>query len=159
MPRLSWDEYFMKIVDVVKERGTCDRGRSGAVTVIDKKIITTGYVGSPPGQPHCDEVGHLMQRAIDEEGQEAMHCIRTLHAEENAILQAAEFGVSLKGATLYCSMTPCYHKCAMKIVQVGIVRVVAQRRYHADRLSLQLFEEAGVQLDILKDEVEKYENQ
>jgi dCMP deaminase len=158
MSRPNWDEYFMEITDTVAKRATCDRGKSGAITVFDKKILTTGYVGSPPGQPHCDEVGHLMREVIDEEGNKSMHCIRTLHAEENAILQAAEVGISLRGATLYCKMTPCY-RCAMKIVRVGIVRVVAKRKYHADRLSVQLFREVGVQLDVLEDKVEKYRNQ
>ncbi len=158
MSRPSWDEYFMEIVDTVAKRGTCDRGMGGAITVIDKKIMTTGYVGSPPGQPHCDDVGHLMREVIDENGNKSMHCIRTLHAEENAILQAAEFGISLRGATLYCTMTPCY-SCAMKIVRVGIIRVVARRRYHAEKLSLKLFKDTEVQLDILENRVEEYENQ
>jgi len=156
--RPSWDEYFLQITDDIGKRSTCDRGRSGAIIVIDKKIITTGYVGSPPGQPHCDEVGHLMREVIDEDGNKSMHCIRTLHAEENAILQAAEFGVSVKGGTIYCKMTPCY-RCAMAIVRVGIVRVVARRRYHAEALSIELFKNAGVQLDILEDKVEEYEKQ
>lgn len=101
MGRPSWDEYFIDLVDTVARRSTCDRGRSGAITVINNKIITTGYAGSPSGQPHCDEVGHLMREMIDEEGNKSMHCIRTLHAEENAILQAAEEGKRLKGATLF----------------------------------------------------------
>jgi dCMP deaminase len=156
--RPSWDEYFMGISDSVAKRATCDRGKSGSIIVRDKKILTTGYVGSPPGMPHCDDVGHLMREVIDEEGHKSMHCIRTLHAEENAILQAAEFGICLKGATLYCKMTPCY-RCAMKIVRVGIVRVVAKRRYHADELSVKLFKDVKIQLDILEDKVEKYKNQ
>jgi len=156
MTRPSWDEYFKDLVDTVARRSTCDRGRSGAVIVINNKIITTGYAGSPPGQPHCDEVGHLMREVIDEEGNKSMHCIRTLHAEENAILQAAEEGKRVKGATLFCSMTPCY-RCAKMIVTVGIVRVVAKRRYHAERMSVELFKEVGVQLDICEDKVEEYE--
>ncbi len=159
MSRPSWDEYFMGIVEAVSKRATCDRGRSGALITKDKKILTTGYVGSPAGLPHCDEVGHLMYKFIDDKGKESSHCIRTLHAEENAILQAAEFGISLKGATLYCDMTPCFHRCAMKIVRVGIIRVVARKKYHADELSVELFKKAGVQLDVLEDKVEIYENQ
>ncbi|MFH1581274.1 MAG: cytidine/deoxycytidylate deaminase family protein [Pseudomonadota bacterium] len=157
--RLSWEEYFMDIVDVVAKRATCDRGRSGAIIVMNRRIIATGYVGSPPGQPHCDEVGHLMWKTIDDQGQESNHCIRTLHAEENAILQAAEFGVSVKGATLFCKMTPCFQRCAMKIVRVGIVRVVAQRKYHAGARSEKLFKDAGVELKILENKVEEYRNQ
>lgn len=156
--RANWDEYFMGIVDEVAERGTCDRGRSGAVIVVDKRIVTTGYVGSPPGQPHCDKVGHLLHEVIDENGNKSMHCIRTIHAEENAILQAAKYGISLKDGTLYCTMTPCF-SCAKMIVSVGIVRVVAKRRYHAERLSLELFRDAQVRLDILENKVEEYKNQ
>lgn len=156
--RISWDEYFIGIVEAVSKRGTCDRGKGSAIIVIDKRIVTTGYVGAPPGQPHCDEVGHLMQEVIDENGNKSMHCIRTIHAEENAILQAAKYGISLRGGTLYCTMTPCFN-CAKMIVSVGLKRVVAKKRYHAERLSLEQFRNAKVQLDILEDKVEEYENQ
>jgi len=156
--RATWDEYFMKVADTVAERGTCDRGKSGAIIVVDKRIISTGYVGSPPGQPHCDEAGHMMREVIDEEGNKSMHCIRTVHAEENAILQAAKYGISLKGGTLYCKMTPCFN-CAKMIVSVGITRVVAKRRYHTEGLSVELFKNAGIQLEILEDRMEEYSNQ
>lgn len=156
--RISWDEYFLQIIDMVAQRGTCDRGRSGSVIVIDRRIVTTGYVGSPPGQPHCDEAGHLMREVMDSEGNVSKHCIRTLHAEENAILQAARYGISLKGATLYCKMTPCFN-CAKMIISVGIKRVVAKKRYHADTLSLELFKNTGVELDIIENEIEEYEDQ
>jgi len=156
--RKNWDEYFMDIADIVAERGTCDRGKSGAVIVINKRIVATGYVGSPPGQPHCDEVGHLMREVIDENGNKSMHCVRTVHAEENAILQAARYGIPLEGGTIYCKMTPCFN-CAKMIVSVGIKRVVAKRRYHAEGLSIELFKNAGVELKIIEDKVEEYENQ
>jgi dCMP deaminase len=155
---MSWDDYFLEITEAVGKRGTCDRGKAGAVIVVDKRIIATGYVGAPSGLPHCDEVGHLMREVIDENGNKSMHCIRTLHAEENTMLQAAKHGVKLEGGTLYCKMTPCYN-CAKKIVQVGIKRVVAQRRYHAEALSIQLFQEAGVRLEIVENVFEEYENQ
>lgn len=158
MPRLSWDEYFMKLADIVGERGTCDRGRSGAVIVVNKRVLATGYVGSPPGMPHCDDVGHLMRDVIDEQGNKSKHCVRTLHAEENAILQAAEYGIAIKGGTIYCKMIPCY-RCAMDIIRVGIKRVVAKKRYHAGELSEQIFKEAGVELVILENEIEEYKNQ
>ncbi len=157
--RPDWESFFMGIVEALGIRATCNRGKSGALIVKDNKILVTGYVGSPPGQPHCDEVGHLMWKTIDDQGKESNHCVRTLHAEENAILQAAEFGISVKGATLYCKMTPCFQRCAMKIVRVGIVRVVAKRKYHAGERSEKLFRDAGVELAILEDRVEKYENQ
>lgn len=148
----------MKVADTVAERGTCDRGKSGSVIVFDKRILCTGYVGSAPGQPHCDDVGHLMQEVIDETGKKTMHCVRTIHAEENAILQAAKNGVSLDGATVYCKMTPCF-RCARMIVSVGIKRVVAKKRYHADEPSVKLFKDAGIQFEVLQNEVEQYENQ
>ena len=148
----------MTIVGAAAGRATCDRGRSGAIIVKDKRIIATGYVGSPPGLPHCDEDGHLIREVINEEGKKSMHCIRTLHAEQNAILQAARYGVSINGATLYCTMTPCFN-CAKMIVAVGVKRVVVGGRYHADGLSVELFNVAGVKLDILEDAVVKYDNQ
>jgi len=155
MTRLSWDDYFLEITDTVGKRGTCDRGKAGAIIVVYKRIVATGYVGAPSGLPHCDEAGHLMRDVIDENGNKSSHCIRTLHAEENAMLQAAKHGVKLEGGTVYCKMTPCFN-CAKKIVQVGIKRVVARRRYHADVLSIQLFQEAGVQLKIIEDVFEEY---
>ena len=105
--RPSWDEYFLGLMDEVGNRATCDRGRSGCIVVRDKQIVCTGYVGSPPGFPHCDEAGHLMKGVIEEDGTSRMHCVRTIHAEQNAICQAARHGISLKGSTLYCKMEPC----------------------------------------------------
>ena len=85
---------------------------------------------SPPGMPHCDEAGHLLRKVIDEDGQVRQHCVRTIHAEENAIIQAAKFGVSIEGSTLYCKMEPC-RACAMSIVAAGIKKVVCEKHYHA----------------------------
>lgn len=158
MSRPTWDKYFMQVADTVAERGTCDRGKSGSVIVLDKRIVATGYVGSPPGQPHCDDVGHMMRDVIDETGNRSSHCVRTIHAEENAILQAAKNGIALKGGTIYCKMTPCFN-CARMIVSVGIKRVVAKKRYHVEGLSLSLFKDAGVQLEILHNEIEQYTKQ
>ena len=155
--RPSWDEYFTEISHTVATRGTCDRGRSGCVIVRDKRILTTGYVGSPPGMPHCDEAGHQMAEFLDEEGKRSQHCIRTVHAEQNAIAQAARFGISLAGATLYCKMEPCY-VCARLIISCGIVRVVAEKRYHRGEMTRSMFQQAGVQLDVIYDEVERYQN-
>jgi dCMP deaminase len=156
--RPSWDDYFLNLLDPIGSRGTCDRGRSGAVIVgPEHTIIATGYVGAPPGQPHCDEVGHLMQTVI-RDGKESHHCVRTLHAEENAILQCAKDGISVKGATIYTKMVPCYN-CAMRIVRVGIKRVVALKRYHADEMSIKLFRDAEVNLVIMDNTIEQYSNQ
>jgi dCMP deaminase len=156
--RPSWDEYFLGLVDQVASRATCDRGRSGCVVVRNKRIICTGYVGSPSGLPHCDEAGHDMKQLIDEDGTARQHCVRTVHAEQNAICQAARYGLQLDGTTLYCSMEPC-RVCAMLIASAGIARVVAKRRYHAGQDTRQILSAAGVELDILDDVVESYAGQ
>ncbi|MBC8478551.1 MAG: cytidine/deoxycytidylate deaminase family protein [Candidatus Delongbacteria bacterium] len=154
--RPSWDQYFLHLVDEVAQRATCDRGRSGCLIVREKRILATGYVGSPPGQPHCDEVGHLLRQVIDENGDNREHCVRTIHAEQNAICQAARYGISLQDTTLYCTMEPC-RICAMLIVSVGIRRVVARRLYHAGSDTRQLFQDAGVELIVAEPRVETYD--
>jgi len=157
--RPSWDEYFLNLLEPISKRGSCDRGRSGSVIVSPgHTIIATGYVGSPPGQPHCDEVGHMMNTVIHEDGTQSQHCVRTLHAEENAILQCAKDGIMLEGATIYSKMVPCYN-CAMRIVRVGIKRVVAQKRYHADGRSMELFAKAGVGVTVVNNIIEQYAKQ
>jgi dCMP deaminase len=156
--RPSWDEYFIKLVDEVAQRATCDRGKSGCIIVRDKRILCTGYVGSPPGFPHCSETGHLMKKVIDDDGTIRQHCVRTIHAEQNAICQAAKYGIPLDGTTLYCTMEPC-RVCTMLILSVGIKKVVAKRKYHAAVESRELFKEAGNPLVLLKDEIEVYDNQ
>ncbi len=157
MTRPSWDEYFMSIVDLVGSRATCDRGRSGSVIVFDNRILTTGYVGAPSGIPSCDDIGHEMHTVTHADGSQTKHCIRTIHAEQNALLQAARIGVSLKGATLYCHMAPCY-VCAKMIVNVGIIRVVCKKEYHAATRGKELFKEAGIDFTILNPETETYPN-
>jgi dCMP deaminase len=158
MTRPSWDDYFLGLVDQVAARATCDRGRSGCVVVRDKRIICTGYVGSPSGLPHCDEVGHLIKRVTDDDGTVRQHCVRTVHAEQNAICQAARHGLSLDGTTLYCSMEPC-RVCAMLIASAGIVRVVAKRRYHAGAESRDILAQAGVSLEVAETGTEAYDRQ
>ena len=156
--RPSWDEYFMELANTASKRATCDRGRSGCVIVKDRQLLVTGYVGSPAGLPHCDEVGHLFRKSIDPDGTVRNHCVRTVHAEQNAICQAARRGISLDGATLYCRMTPC-RTCAMLIINCGIRRVVCERKYHAGAESEELFRQAGVALEFFHDEVQQYDNQ
>ena len=155
--RPSWDEYFLKIVELVGLRGTCDRGRSGCVITKDKRILATGYVGSPIGIDHCDDIGHEMHTVIHEDGHKTQHCIRTGHAELNAIANAARFGVPLEGATLYSHMTPCY-TCAKMIINAGIKRVVCNMDYHAGERSKEIFKEASIAYDLVSNEVQKYEN-
>lgn len=155
--RPSWDEYFMSIADMVGTRATCDRGRSGCVITKDKRILVTGYVGSPIGQPHCDEAGHEMHTVTHEDGSQSMHCIRTIHAEQNAVAQAARMGIPLDGATVYCRMTPCY-VCAKILINAGIKRVVANKDYHASKQSKVTLKRSKIELVILHPEVEAYSN-
>ncbi|MBS3151651.1 AAA family ATPase [Candidatus Woesearchaeota archaeon] len=157
-PRPSWDEYFMEIAKTVALRATCNRGKSGCVITKDKRILVTGYVGSPTGILHCDEVGHQMKTMVHEDGTKTQHCVRTTHAEQNAICQAAKLGVSIDGATVYCKMTPC-STCAKLIINSGIKRVVAEKRYHAEKESEELFNKAGIKLEILDERVEIYDYQ
>ena len=156
--RPSWDEYFIGLANYVGTRATCDRGRSGCVIARDKRVISTGYVGSPPGLPHCDDVGHDMHTVTNEDGSTSEHCIRTIHAEQNAVAQAARFGVSLDGATLYCKMVLC-HVCARLIISAGIKRVVAEMDYHASQRTKDILKQAGVKLDIINKKIEKYTRQ
>jgi len=156
--RPSWDEYFIEISKTVAKRATCDRGRSGCVIAKNKQILVTGYVGSPIGLPHCDEVGHQMKTLIHEDGRQSQHCVRTAHAEQNAICQAAKLGIPIDGATLYCKMTPC-SVCAKMIINSGIKRVVCEKKYHDGKESEDLFKQAGVALEILDENIERYENQ
>ncbi len=156
--RPSWDEYFFSLMEEVAERATCDRGKSGSIIVKNNRILSSGYVGSPPGLPHCDEAGHLMKKVIDEDGTERQHCVRTIHAEQNAILQAAKYGPSIEGATIYCKMEPC-RVCAMMIISAGIKRVVCMKKYHAAQESRDMLKRAGVKLEVLKDEVQAYSKQ
>ena len=125
-PRPDWDTYFLDMVDSVATRATCDRGRSGCVITRNRRIIATGYVGSPPGLPHCDDVGHDMRSVTHADGRITHHCVRTLHAEQNALAQAARHGLSLEGATLYCRMEPC-RVCAMLIVSAGVAGLLYWR--------------------------------
>ncbi|MBI9033014.1 MAG: cytidine/deoxycytidylate deaminase family protein [Bacteroidales bacterium] len=156
--RPTWDEYFMEIADTVSKRATCDRGRSGCVIARDKQILVTGYVGSPKGLPHCDDEGHLFKKVIHGDESISQHCVRTVHAEQNAIAQAARLGIALEGATLYCRMTPC-RTCAMMIINCGIARVVCEKKYHAGGESEVMFKQAGISLEYFAEEVMQYDKQ
>ncbi len=156
--RPGWDDYFIHIMHALAARGTCDRGKSGALIVKNKRILSTGYVGSPAGLAHCDDIGHQFIKRINENETISLHCIRTTHAEANAIVQAARHGISVEGATLYCQMAPCYD-CAKMIINAGIKRVVAERDYQASANSKKIFAKAGVKLDIKIKEVTPYAKQ
>ncbi len=153
--RPSWDDYFLELADAASRRATCDRGKSGCVIVRDRQVLATGYVGSPSGLPHCDDVGHLMKKVIQEDGRTTEHCLRTVHAEQNAICQAAKKGIPIEGATVYTRMTPC-RTCAMLLINCGIRRVVCERKYQLAEESEQLLAEAGVQLEYKYDGRQEY---
>ena len=153
--RPSWDEYFSDLANLVGERGTCDRGQCGALVTKDRRIVSTGYAGSPSGTVHCDEVGHEMHTIIHQDGSESKHCIRTTHAEQNAICQAARFGIALDGGTLYTKMAPCY-ACAKMMINAGIKRVVCLQDYHDSARSKEILKEAGVEFVLLDDKVVEY---
>lgn len=153
--RPSWDEYFMEIARTVGTRATCDRGRSGCVITKNKEILVTGYVGSPKGLSHCDEIGHQMKKTIHEDGSETNHCVRTTHAEQNAICQAAKRGIAINGATLYCKMTPC-STCAKMIINCDIQKVICDKKYHAGEESEKMFADAGVEIKFFDKNIEKY---
>ncbi len=156
--RPTWDEYFMEVCKAIAKRATCNRGRSGCVIARDNQLLVTGYVGAPRGLPHCDEIGHQFKKVQHEDGSISQHCVRTVHAEQNAICQAAKRGISINGATLYCKMTPC-RTCAMLIINCGITRVVAEKRYHASADSIELFRNAGITLEHISEEIEQYKTQ
>ncbi|MFC1722568.1 deaminase [Nanoarchaeota archaeon] len=157
--RPTWDEYFMNLAEQVGKRGTCDRGRAGTVVVRDKRLVCAGYVGSPVGLPHCDEVGHQLKKVIheDEDGRISTHCVRTTHSEQNAICQAARHGIALEGATLYTHMAPCA-VCAKMIINAGIKRVVCGKNYHGATETGMMFKKAGVRFELLSNEMETYAN-
>jgi dCMP deaminase len=134
--RPDWDSYFMKIAHAVSERSTCDRAEVGCVLVLEKRILTTGFNGSPTGQAHCDESGHLM---VDG------HCVRTIHAETNAIIQAALHGVSTRGATCYVTHLPCIN-CTKALINAGITRIVYAVDYRKDPLAMSFLEAAGIEV-------------
>ena len=170
----NWDEYFLCVMEAVSLRASCDRGKSGCVIVKNNHILVTGYVGAPPKFSSCDEVGHKFQgrfnidihlkKIIDDfpnhplslsHDKFSVHCIRTIHAEQNAILQAAKLGIALEGATLYCRMTPC-STCAMFIISVGIKRVYCERKYQKAAESEEMFKQAGIEIVYKFDEEQKY---
>lgn len=155
--RLSWDDYFIEIMEAISKRATCERGRSGCVIVKNKQVISAGYVGSAIGDDHCDEAGHLFQKRLNADGSTSMHCVRTVHAEQNAICQAAKNGTSVDGGTLYCRMTPC-PVCAKMIVNCGIKRVVCQKKYHDGKEAERVFAMAGVALIHVSEDEQSYTN-
>ena len=124
MARATWEEYFMNIAKQVATRSTCDRKHVGAVIVKDRTILSTGYNGSIRGMPHCDEVGHMMEND---------HCVATIHAETNAILQAAKNGVMIDGAEIYITASPCW-PCFKMVANAGIKKIFYGEFYRDERI-------------------------
>lgn len=142
--RPDWDTYFMDIVELVSRRSTCLRRAVGAGLVRDRRILATGYNGAPSKLKHCLEIGCLREKLNVPSGERHELC-RGLHAEQNAIIQAALHGVSAKGSTLYCTNHPCVI-CAKMIINAGVARIVIRDGYH-DKLAAQMLREAGVKVD------------
>jgi len=135
MTRVDWHTYFMNIARQAGTRSTCDRKHVGAVIVRDKTILSTGYNGSIRGMPHCDDVGHTI---------ESGHCVATVHAEANAIIQAAKNGVRIDGGEIYTTASPCWN-CFKLIANAGIVRVY-YGEFYRDRRSLEIAGQLGMEL-------------
>jgi len=142
--RLSWDQYFMTITRQVAERSTCTRAKVGAVIVRDRSILATGYNGSPAGMPHCTDVGCLIYESKTPTGDTEQNCFRTIHAEINAIAQAAKNGASIKDAAIYITHTPCIH-CLKVLVNTGIRSIFYEKPYKLDTVS-EIISHTGVAL-------------
>ncbi len=137
--RPSWDEYFMAITRAVATRSTCTRRSVGAIIVKDKRILATGYNGAPANMRHCDHSG----------GADLLHghCLRSTHAEQNAIVQSAKYGISVDAATVYCTDQPCL-TCVKLLVNAGVKRLVFENAY-ADDLAMEMLDEAGITVERL----------
>ena len=143
--RPDWDSYFLEIAQTVAKRATCLRRQVGAVIVRDKQILSTGYNGAPTGIAHCDKPGCLRERLKVPSGERHELC-RGIHAEQNAIIQAAVHGVSIDGSTMYCTNEPC-SVCSKMIINAGIRKVVVKGQY-PDKLAREILEEAKVEVKV-----------
>lgn len=161
---MTREEYYLRVLEAVRQRSTCDRGKAGALIVREGRIIATGYSGAPAGLPHCDEVGHLFEDRMSRTMMStnpgvrqvyATHCVRTVHAELNAILQAAKFGIAVEGATMYCTMMPCF-ECGKAIINVGISEVIALRPYQTQDRTIEIFRTAKMKFKVLLSAEEAY---
>ena len=139
--RKSWTSYFMEITEMVATRSTCDRAFVGCTLVNkDNRIVSTGYNGSVAGNPHCDEVGHVLRDG---------HCIATIHAEMNALLYCAKEGISVKGATAYITHFPCLN-CTKALIQAGISEIYYEAGYRIDEYAMELLERNNIKVEQLK---------
>ncbi len=142
MPRPSWDQYFIEITHLVATRSTCMRRHVGALLVKNRNILATGYNGTPSGIRHCEETGCLRERLKVPSGERHELC-RGLHAEQNAIIQAARHGINIDGSTLYCTTMPCII-CTKMLINAGISRIVFEDGY-SDELAQEMVAESGIE--------------
>lgn len=149
MERPSWDEYFMQIAELTSQRSTCLRRQVGAAIVRDRHIVATGYNGAPRGIPHCEEKGGCLRQQLSIHSGERHELCRALHAEQNAIIQAAVLGQSIEGSTIYITHQPCVI-CAKMIINAGINRIVVKEGY-PDELSVEILSEAGIEIEKIGD--------
>ncbi len=143
LKRPDWDQYFMEIAEIIKKRSTCIRRQVGAIIVKDNRILSTRYNGAPKGLKHCYETGCLRSNLSIPSGERHELC-RGLHAEQNAIIQAAVFGTAIEGATIYTTLSPCV-LCTKMIINAGIKRIVLREDYN-DPLSISMLEESGIEV-------------
>ena len=139
MTRVNWEDYFMNIAKEIASRSTCDRKHVGSLIVRDKTILSTGYNGSIRGMPHCDDVGHMMEND---------HCVATIHAESNAVLQAAKNGVMIDGSEIYITASPCW-PCFKMLVNAGIKKIYYGEFYRDDRI-FDVAKKLGIELVHIK---------
>ena len=151
--RLSWDEYFMQMAELTAQRSTCLRRHVGAVIVQDKHVVATGYNGAPKGVAHCAEIGGCLREKMGIPSGERHELCRALHAEQNAIIQAATLAQSIEGASIYITHQPCII-CAKMIINAGIKRIVVKEGY-PDEMSVRMLDEAGLKI-VMFNEVEEY---
>ena len=146
--RPSWDEYFMRIAKLTSERSTCMRRQVGAVIVLDKHLIASGYNGAPKGLTHCAEMGGCYREKLGIKSGERHELCRALHAEQNAIVQSAAMGHSIEGATIYITHQPCAI-CAKMIINAGIRKIIVGEGY-PDELAVEILKEAGLKIVLLE---------
>jgi len=142
--RLSWDEYFMSVAHLISQRATCKRAHIGAVIVRDNNILATGYNGAPCGLPHCDDDNCLIYTSTHPDGTVEKNCMNTIHAEINAIIQAAKHGISIKDADIYITASPCIN-CLKALINVGIKQIYYDKPYKIENIS-DMLHKTGVKL-------------
>ncbi len=144
LKRPSWDEYFMEITDLVATRATCLRRKVGAIIVKDRRILATGYNGPPKGVPHCDELGGCIREKLNIPSGERQELSRAVHAEQNAIIQAAKMGTNIDDTTLYSTNHPCFI-CAKMLINAGVKKIVFREGY-PDKYAKKILKEADVKV-------------